>query len=168
MKWADTVKERLNDINVQESLRVAGRGIVSPMRKRIFDNGINSQGSPIGNYSTEPLYINKNQMRKTEGGRETRGGKTKFFAGGYKAYKDSLGDGGKFNMRNFGVMMRDFSTPKETLQGKTLILTFKEDRNKDIIEGDKRMQAALGMTTDERKDFQEDFTFELNKRLFKA
>ena len=167
MEWATKVRQRLTDINIQESLRVAARDTIAEMGPRIFDRGQLPDGGSIGNYSTEPIYINKNQMVQKGGGRETRGGKTKFFQGGYKAYKQSLGRGNVFDMRNFGVMMRDFLTAKEVYVGKSIALEFKQERNKDIVASDKRMQAAFGLSRVERENFEKVFNFELSLRLFR-
>jgi len=166
MNWTDAVRRNLTDINIQESLRVAARDSLAEMGPRIFEQGKTPEGSDIGNYSTKPIYINKKQMTSTAGGRETRGGKTKFFSGGYKQYKQSLGRGQNFDMRNFGIMMRDFYTAKEKYSGKEITLTFKEKRNEDIVEADKRMQKAFGLSKKEKESFEKVFVFELSKRLF--
>ncbi|MCA1763871.1 MAG: hypothetical protein LC664_12890 [Flavobacteriales bacterium] len=166
MNFTDTVRQRLSDVNIQESLRVAARDVLAEMGPRIFERGLTPEGVSIGTYSTRPLTIQKTDMSKTSGGVEADGGKAKFFSGGYKQYKESLGRGQNFDMRNFGVMMRDFETAKETYRGKEIVLTFKQDRNQEIVNKDPRMRKAFGMSTSERETFDEVFTFELSKRLF--
>lgn len=165
MNWTENVRARLTDVNIQESLRVASRSVLGEMGPRIFDKGLTPQGSSIGTYSTRPLVMQKTDMRKTGGG-EPAGAKARYFSGGYRQYKESLGDGSNFNMRNFGVMMRDFYSPQERLRGKELTLTFKQKRSADIINGDPRMQKALGMSPAERAVFEREFQFEFQKRVF--
>ena|SRR5690606_36997513 len=163
MNFTDKVRARLTDINVQESLRVASIDILPVMRKRIFDEGKDRDGNSIGSYSTAPIYISKKEMSRTGGGRETKGGKTKYFEGGYKAYKQSLGRGEKFDLRNFGVMMRDFLAPQETVSGFSLKYTFKQKRSENIAEN---YPLAWGLSKSEIDIVQKTFTFELAKRLF--
>lgn len=165
MKWTTRVRENLNTVNVQESLRVAARDTIGEMGPRIFERGKTPEGVDIGQYSTRPLTIDKKDMAKTGGGVEADVGKAKFFSGGYKQYKESLGRGDVFDMRNFGVMMRDFYTARETFNGDAISLTFKQSRNIEIIRKDERMQGALGMSKTERQHFNDTFIFELRKRM---
>lgn len=166
MKWTENVRAKLNDVNIQEALSVASRSVLGEMGPRIFDKGLTPQGTAIGTYSTRPLLMRKTDMAKTGGGENTLSPEHKFFSGGYKQYKESLGDGGIFNMRNFGVLMRDFYAPQERVSGKQLTLTFKQKRSADIINGDPRMQKALGMSKSEKVTFTKEFTFEFQKRIF--
>jgi hypothetical protein len=64
-------------------------------------------------------------------------------------------------------MMRDFLTAKEVLTGKSIILEFKEQRNKDIVASDKRMPPAFAFSPTERENFEKVFNFELALRLFR-
>jgi hypothetical protein len=164
MKFVDDVRARLTDINIQESLRVASRDILSDMGKRIFEQGQLPSGERIGNYSTQPIYISKKDMPRNAGGRDT--GKSRFYAGGYKEYKRAMGRGDNFNLRNFGIMQRDFLTAKETFDGKSITLSWKEDRNAEIVESDQRMPPAFKFSQSERTTFEETFNFELAIRLF--
>lgn len=163
MEWAKQVRGRLNNINTQDSLRVAARTVLPMMRTRIFDNGKTPSGADIGTYSRTPLYIALEEMSKTSVGRSTRGGKSKYFPGGYAQYKSALGAKG-FNLRNFGVMMRDFLTPLEIADGTRLVFRFKEQRNEDISN---KYPQAFGFSPDERQRFNRIFTAELTKRIFR-
>lgn len=162
MEWAQRVKANLTQINIVESARTAAVSTLPDMRARIFDDGLDRNGTSIGNYSTKPTYISKSQMRNTSGGRETRGGKSKFFSGGYAQYKQSLGQG-PYDLRNFGILMRDFLAPQETTIPNGLKLTFKQQRNRDIAEN---YPQAWGFNPTERKEFNRIFTLELRKRIF--
>lgn len=71
---------------------------------RIFIRGLNANGRNIGTYSTKPIRISqKNSPRQL-------GGKTKYFAGGYKDFKQFIGRGAKVNLVVFRNLERDFRT----------------------------------------------------------
>ncbi len=164
MNFAERTKAKLNETLVQESLQVAAIDILPVMRKRIFDDGLNKLGSPISQYSTRPLRIAKKDMSQTGGGVDAGAG-FKFFAGGYKEYKQSLGRGENFDLRNFGVMMRDFLSPQQTLSGNSIKYDFKQKRNKDIAY-EPRYADVWGLSESEQSVFTKTFNFELAKRLF--
>lgn len=166
MNWTDNVRARLTDVNIQESLRVAARDTIAIMGPRIFDRGERPDGSDIGTYSSSPLVMKETQMTK-KGAGEPAGEGERFFSGGYRQYKQQTGRNPNiFNMRNFGVMMRDFLSGKETYSGKQVTVTFKQKRSIDIINSDRRMQKALGMSKTERENFSKVFNFEFQKRVF--
>lgn len=161
MEWTNKVRQRLTVVAMTDAGRVAARTVVKDMRKRIFDRGETPDGAQIGTYSTEPIYISLSQMSKTGPGRKTRGGKSKFFSGGYAQYKSAVGARG-FNLRNFGVMMRDFTSPIEIAEGDRLRLTFGEERNQEISDF---YPQAWGMSPSEKEKFTSLFVQELQKRL---
>lgn len=165
MNFAERTKAKLNELVVQESLEVAARDILSPMSERIFERGEDKTGASIGSYKTYPIYISKREMRNTSGGRETKGGKSKFFQGGYKEYKDSLGDSGNFNLRNFGRLMSDFKSPAQTLSGLSIKYQFKQERSKNIAYVE-RYDNVWGLSVTETETFNKTFIFEIAKRLF--
>jgi len=76
----------------------AAKAVNLDRSSRIFESGENANGGPIGQYSTDPIYINtttpKNVKRK--------------FQGGYRAYKIFIGRGGKVNLFLTGELQRDF------------------------------------------------------------
>lgn len=163
MEWAENVKKRLNAITVADAGREAARSVIPDMRRRIFDRGETPSGDQIGTYSTRPLYIDIQDMARTGLGRETRGGKSKYFEGGYAQYKAALGAKG-FNLRNFGVMMRDFLSPMEIVSGTRLKLTFKQTRSEKIAA---KYPQAFGFSPEERAKFNRVYRDELQKRLFR-
>lgn len=84
--------------------------LLSRIRKRIFTDGINSSGQPIGKYSTEPMYATRKQFAKpgafvptgttqylgtTQRGDRTisvrRKVKTMYLPAGYKQLRDVQG-----------------------------------------------------------------------------
>lgn len=161
MEWTEKIRSRLNDVTVQNSLRIAALSVLPDMRVRIFDKGLTPEGNSIGNYSTKPTYLSIEQIRKQVGGRPSRTGKSRYYPGGYAQYKAALGSKG-FDLRNFGVMMRDFLAPQEVKSGTRLILRFKEKRNQEIAE---KYPQAFGMSSEEKATFQKVFQAELTKAL---
>lgn len=56
--------------------------------KRRTMRGIDAKGAPFKKYSTKPIYIAKRGARlKPKGGRLSRTGKSMYFSGGYREYK---------------------------------------------------------------------------------
>jgi hypothetical protein len=132
------------------------------MRERIFERGEGRDGEQISSYSTKPTYISKSQMRRTGLGTETRGGKSKKFTGGYAQYKRELNGTGNFDLRNFGVMQRDFQSPMEQVSGRKLQLTFKQDRSKAIAQ---KYPNAWNMNAAEREKFSKTFADQLKIKI---
>jgi len=71
---------------------------------RIFIRGLTAKGRAIGQYSTKPIRISQKNSPKS------LGGKTKYFAGGYKDFKQFIGRGSRVNLRVFRNLERDFRT----------------------------------------------------------
>lgn len=161
MEWTDKVRKRLTVITMTDAGRIAGRSVLPTMQKRIFERGETPEGNQIGNYSTKPIYISLQNMSKTSVGQSTRGGKSKKFPRGYAQYKSELGAKG-FNLRNFGIMMRDFLSPMERVDGDRLRLSFAQERN--VIISDVHPN-AFGMSKSEKKKFIEVVLSEIQKRI---
>ena len=168
MNFAERVLARLNETVIQESLRIAARDVIIDMRKRIFDDGLNSEGQPIGKYSTRPLLILKKDMPKVVRGTSSSATAV-FFQGGYDQFKRENGYT-KVNWRLFGNLMRDFATPKETLTGKSLTYSVKNSENQeklDYLESHfAKNGSTISLSKKERENITKTFNFELQKRLF--
>lgn len=97
----DKVKADITSAEREIMFKVA-RVINSDKSERIFTRGLNQNGRNIGKYSTKPIRISsKNSPRSF-------GSKTKYFAGGYKAFKVSIGRGERVNLRLFGNLQNDY------------------------------------------------------------
>lgn len=83
------------------SLRIALTTTLAVHKPRIFEKGLDANGSKIGTYSTDPISISKkSQARQT--------GKT-YFKGGYSEYKTAIGKNPGFvNLRNTDQMVMDY------------------------------------------------------------
>ena len=130
---------------MRESLEAGVRSVIPEMRARIYDRGEDANGQSIGTYSTKPITLSISQMAKTTGGRPTKSGKGRHFEGGYAEYKRSLGTS-KYNLRNFGVFMRDFISPAIEIKGDEAVARFKTDRSKELAE---KWPQVWGMTRTE-------------------
>lgn len=88
-------------IRSDRNMRTALTSTLAIHKPRIFARGLDSNGTKIGTYSTDPISISKkNQARQT--------GKT-FFKGGYAEYKRAVGKNpGYVNLRNTDQMMMDY------------------------------------------------------------
>lgn len=97
---------KLNDAIRSDRLnRTALTTVLALEKKRIFEDGKDSNGGQIGQYSTNPISIaKKDQARQT--------GKT-YFKGGYSEYKTAIGKNPGFvNLRNKDQMRMDYGVLK--------------------------------------------------------
>lgn len=87
-------------IHADKVMRIAVSSVLAEQKKRIYQNGLASNGSKIGTYSTKPASISrKNQAGST--------GKT-YFKGGYAEYKSLVNrNPGFVILRNTDQMMLD-------------------------------------------------------------
>jgi hypothetical protein len=82
-------------------LAIAALAVHEIRAGRIFTDGIKTDGSQIGEYSTEPIYVNpvtrspkKFGVEGKHGDKKFASGKphaTRYFAGGYYQYKVAIG-----------------------------------------------------------------------------
>lgn len=72
----------------QDTLRLASNTLASI--KLRTSQGLNANGRPFSDYSSNPIYIAKKGARLSpKGGRPTKSGKSVYYEGGYKEYKHS-------------------------------------------------------------------------------
>lgn len=168
---------KANDI----PLRLASYGALAQISKRVFTDGLNSDGGAIGQYnSTDPIYINP---KKAFGGSKLgpprgKNGDTKFKDGrshvtvyldSYKDYKSILGkpSGGAYvNLELSGDLKSDFENNMAPRQINTheYIIGLKRPIN---IEKRKGLEGKYGriffMTQKEIDEFIADVKFEFAK-----
>ena len=162
-------------------LRLASYGALAEISKRVFTDGLNSDGGAIGQYnSTDPIYINP---KKAFGGSKLgtprgKNGDTKFKDGrshvsvyldSYKDYKSILGKpsgGGFVNLELSGDLKSDFENNMAPRQINTheYIIGLKRPINIDKRKG---LEAKYGriffMTQKEIDEFIADVKFEFAK-----
>lgn len=98
--------DRINAaIKSERILRVAVSTVLAEHKPRIFEKGLDGNGSKIGTYGTDPISISKkNQAKQT--------GKT-YFKGGYAEYKKAIGKNNGFvNLDNTSQMKQDYGIVK--------------------------------------------------------
>lgn len=110
MNWKVAVEQKISIDSIRQAMEVAGRGILPVVSKRVFTEGKATDGSLIGQYSTKPIYISKKNSPRNAG--EDKG-KTLFFPGGYREFKEKIGRGEKVNLKLFGRLQTDYLTPKK-------------------------------------------------------
>lgn len=92
-------------------------------KRRIFDNGLKSDGSQIGEYSNKPIYVGKDEfVRKAAfkphgkpdaNGKKRTKNKTMFIAGGYSEFRSIQGrETNHINFKYSGSEERAFKTMK--------------------------------------------------------
>ena len=159
-------------------LALAVSSSMGQQTKRIFTEGLNSQGSVIGNYSQNPIYVNPKNSPK---GFTTKGktGKTKFKDGtthktgyfvNYLAYKKSIGRNQSvqtIDLFLFGNLFKDWAkaasigAAKATkINQNNYVVTLKQE-NLDKVEQYK----VTDLTSKEKKLFLDVLQFEFKKAL---
>jgi hypothetical protein len=161
MEWTEKIRQKLAGVVVQESLEVAVRSVLPIMRERIFDKGLDSNGQSLGTYSTEPIYLRLEQMARIGGEYTVDVDGSRYWKGGYAEYKRSLGYNA-YNLRNFGVLMREFLSPQMILEKNRIKFTWKTERNELLGE---IFAHAFVLSASEKQVISDVFNFELTKRL---
>lgn len=98
-------RKNLNDIasevNNQKLYVGAASAVGREVAKRIFQDGISSDGGPITpSYSTKPIYVSASQSPRKSG--------VGYFKGGYGQFKRAIKRGGKVNLFLFGFFNRAY------------------------------------------------------------
>jgi hypothetical protein len=112
----------------QDSLRLASNTLASI--KLRTGKGLDADGRPFKPYSTTPIYVAKRGARlQPKGGRPSRTGKSIYYEGGYKQYKDQSRrrgqstDSAEVDLVLSGNMMNNLVVKKATKSGFTIGLT---------------------------------------------
>lgn len=106
-------------LEANRPLAIAALSVHQLRAKRIFTDGLKTDGSQIGQYSEEPLYVNpvtrspkKFPAAGKFGDTKFKSGKphlTRYFPQGYKGYKQTIGRNANFvNLTNFGNLKSNF------------------------------------------------------------
>lgn len=179
-----TVKEFEDAEFVSSITRQVASVALADMIIRVTDDGLAADGSKIGQYSTEPMYVSgsaipppKAPLTGIEGEAKKKNGqpyKSKYYASGYQGYKTEIGRNvlGSVNLSLKGTMIADFSlnnnftdAPIQTSKGWGL--GFRQTLNADILKGqEKKYKKAIlsNITKDEEKhivDFVNDYINDL-------
>ena len=162
---------------------IAVKSIQSEQAERIFEKGISSDGSKIGDYnSTNPIYINSDKSpkkfkpegkpkatttdkKKTKASNDKR--KTKYFES-YRAFRQQIGrESGFVNLRLFGRLQSDFvNAPVQSSQFSYDVVL--NSLNAAKAKGNEAHfgKKIFGLTKEENQTFLKVLGFELNKILF--
>lgn len=162
------------DINIprtiwtaKDSLTLAQNTLA--MIKLRTSKGIDANGVNFDKYSKEPIYVAKKGARLSpKGGRPSRTGKSVYYAGGYKQYKnESRRRGGKDDSAEVdlvlsGQLMNNLVVTEATAKGFKIGLT-KQVQSYGYHVNDKR--EYLGLTDDDVKVLVEAVTFDVREKL---
>lgn len=97
-----TLITKINSVvRSDRNLRTAITTVLAIHKQRVFSQGFDAKGVKIGQYSTKPTTVSKDQQARQTG-------KT-FFKGGYSEYKRAVGrNPGFVVLRNTDQMMMDY------------------------------------------------------------
>ena len=145
---------------------------------RIFEKGIQSDGSKIGQYnSTKDLYVNpktapKSFPTKGKTGKSVfksgKSHKTGFFTS-YKAFRSNQGRETNFvNLRLFGRLQLDYTNGLRRVSPLKWVAEVKTEESADKIEGNKqRFGLTFALTKEEKIEFRKDLEIILVRELSK-
>lgn len=171
MAFSD-LSNRLTELSVQLDtkmpyvLAVAVMGeLMAIHKKRIFDDGLNTEGQSLGEYSTNPGYYSKEtfvrksafkpQGKPNKDGK-VRKGKTMFLAQGYSEFRDIQGR--KTNHKNLkltGSLEAGINVVKN--ENSALYGTTSPNESAKF-EGLEELYGVFGLTLDEQQFLKEEIT----------
>jgi hypothetical protein len=167
-----TLSERLeilsevvnNDNTARRISQVAAIQVIAEYKQRIFFNGLDSNGSAIGQYSVNPFYINPLSLTTVSAGGikpEGKNGntvfkngnphKTRYLTQGYKELRQLIGANSETVDLNFSGSL--FQSIEVTESGTISAITYTNDELAGIMESN---EARFGkdistVSTDERE-----------------
>jgi hypothetical protein len=179
MTWDEFISQQeqfLQEIVSEgQAFGVAVSGTHADVSKRIFVEGMASNGEPIGEYSDDkPIYVNPNAspVKFTPEGKpgsrvNKQNRRTKYFAS-YKAFRGAIGRENAFvNLRLTNILQNDFNTGLVQISAVKWEAIVKNKVNADKVEGNEgRFKKPIFATTQaEQAKLAERFDFELQKRI---
>ena len=179
MTWEEFISQQeqfLQEIVSEgQAFGVAVSGTHADVSKRIFVEGMASDGSQIGQYnSTDPIYVNPNAspVKFTPEGKpgsrvNKQNRRTKYFAS-YKAFRGAIGRETAFvNLQLTNLLQLDFNTGLVQVTATKWEAILKNKKNVDKAEGNEaRFGKPIFATTQaEQQGLAERFDFELQKRI---
>jgi hypothetical protein len=155
----------VNDDNTARRIsQAAAIQVIAEYKQRIFLNGLDSNGSAIGQYSVNPFYINPLSLTTVKAANVTPQGKngntvfkngnphkTKYLTQGYRQLRDLTGRQSETVDLNFSGSL--FESIKVTESGTVSAITYTNDEMAGIMESN---EARFGkdistVSTDERE-----------------
>ncbi len=167
-----TLSERLeilsevvnNDNTARRISQVAAIQVIAEYKQRIFFNGLDTNGSAIGQYSVNPFYINPLSLTTVSAGGikpEGKNGntvfkngnphKTKYLTQGYRQLRDLTGRQSETVDLNFSGSL--FESIKVTESGTVSAITYTNDEMAGIMESNETrfVKDISTVSTDERE-----------------
>jgi hypothetical protein len=115
------------------------------MVNRIFEEHKDANGADPKTYSSEPLWISRTALPR-EAGQKTKGGKTRYFEGGYKQMKSEVG---RPPLELRGLLKLDFTNGIRQVNP----LEFQVDVNKESLNKIKgNFRTFFKFSNEERKN----------------
>lgn len=167
--------------DTDEANYLAASSVHAMQVERIFTDGIASNGTKIGSYSTKDIYINPNSPNvgskfppegKT-GKKVHKNGepyKTKYFAG-YRAFRANQGrDSNTVNLDNIGRLKSEYenSLKRDNDNSYTSEIRSQENIDKAVGNQTRFNKTIFGLTNEEAETYTEILTNQLNTKLQNA
>ena len=166
-QFIEKQNKRLKEIEKGKAFGEAVANSHAKQVPRIFEQGIKSDGSKIGQYdSTDPLYVNPKTAPKSFATKGKTGKsafkngkkhKTGYFTS-YKAFRAKQGRETSFvNLRLFGRLQQDYSAGLRRVSPLKWVAEVKTNESADKIEGNKkRFGLTFALTKKEKTAFIKD------------
>lgn len=181
---------QLNIATDDTPLKLGSYSAIALQSKRIFTDGLKTDGSQIGQYSTTPAYFTASQARQKSAvtpptgktGKDTFAStgqkhKSKFFDGGYKEFRAEQGLNSDYiNLDYHGDLKSDFEnikggfpTTRKVSNQEYITSIFARKDNVKKWEGLQERFGIIGnLTTTEKEAFYKTVRFELRKLIAAA
>lgn len=175
--------------NFTDPLRIAAYTTTAKMGERIFDEGRTTEGTTIGQYDDEPMYVSLAVAPKPKGRPIGKTGKSKFTSGkkagqdhksryfptGYKGYRDNVGrQTAKVDLSLTGELRLDFGNQKQTAEPRKISdFEYQIQLNKEIDQkkregAEEKYGKIFSLSDSEKEMFQSVAQLEFNNRISKS
>jgi hypothetical protein len=178
-EWFTKLDTRLKEIEEGKQAIACIQGTIANYIPRIFEDGLNSKGSDIGEYSTKRTVINSSQSPKSfandtfvpfKAAKRQSTGKKGFFGkefeGGYKQFKGFIGRGTRVNLRLFDELKSDAASAFLVKEADGITYKLKKQINAKKKEWTEAKYGAIfNLTAKEREQYTTCYKNAVLKRL---
>lgn len=189
-EWQRQLDKSVKNLkNFTEPLKLAAYTTTAKMGERIFDEGKTTDGTKIGSYSDEPIYVSLSVAPKPKGRPTGKTGKSKFASGkkagqdhkskyfdtGYKGYRENVGrQTDKVDLSLTGELRLDFGNQKKNAEPRKITdFEYQIQLNKDIDRkkasgAEEKYGEIFNLSEPERELFFNTIQFEFQNRISKS
>lgn len=185
-QWQQKLDKTIKDLkNITVPMKLAAFSATAKMGERIFDEGRTTEGTKIGSYSDEPIYVSQSATPKPRGALTGKTGaskfkdgkphKSKYFMQGYKGYRENVGRQANFvDLSLTGELRLDFGNEKTVAEPRKITdleyqIRLDKSINRDKAGGaEEKYGEIFSLSESERNIFFNTLELEFQNRIAKA